>query len=167
MFSLLKGDCEHCGRAYHYSLLHAGFGDYSYAYCDSCGTLATVGYNSSFLLNMPLISAPHQVIDAEWEPFLRPCNCGGHFRKAASPRCVFCNAMLSPDHAASHIERNFIARGRGWRWQRNWTDLYCMDIADPDRPGEMRQVSDPFIERKSNSNSPEKKRWFGLLKSSK
>ena len=34
MYKLHKGDCEHCCRIYHYTLLHAGFGDYSYAYCD-------------------------------------------------------------------------------------------------------------------------------------
>jgi hypothetical protein len=167
MFSLLKGDCEHCGQIYRYSILHAGFGDYSYAYCDTCGNLATIGYSSSHVLTMPQISSPHQVIDAEWEPFLRPCDCGGHFRKGASPRCVFCTRMLSADHAASHIERNFIAGGRGWRWQRNWTDVYCMDIEDPSRPGLMRQVSDPFIDHRSPPGASPKKGWFGLFKSSK
>jgi hypothetical protein len=167
MFSLLKGDCEHCGQFYYYSLLHAGFGDYSYAYCDSCGTLATIGYSSSFILTMPHISSPHQVIDVEWEPFLRPCSCGGHFRRGASPRCVHCNAVLSADYAATHIEHNFVAGGRGWRWQRNWTDLYCIDIAEPNRQGMMRQVSDPFIESKSRADHSHKKGWFSFLKSSK
>ena len=46
MFSLHKGDCEHCCRTYHYMLLHAGFGDFSYAYCDACGMLATFHYSN-------------------------------------------------------------------------------------------------------------------------
>ena len=167
MFSLLKGDCEHCGKTYNYSLLHAGFGDYSYAYCDSCGSLATVGYSSSMLLSIPPISSPHQVIDAEWEPFLRPCKCGGHFRKAASPRCPSCNEMLSAEHAAAHIERNFVAGGRGWHWQGNWSDLYCIDIEDPKRPGVSREVDDPFIERDPRSEKQSKGRWFRFFKSDK
>lgn len=163
MFTLHKGDCEHCGRIYHYMLLHAGFGDYSYAYCDTCGALATFSYSSSFLLKMPPISVPHQVIDAEWEPFIRPCACGGHFRKAAAPRCVYCKAVLSPDHAADHIERNSIGAGRGWRWQRNWLDLYCMATEDLANPGTLRQVVDPFLQHKVHEEKPSKGRWSQLF----
>ncbi len=147
MFSLLKGDCEHCGQAYRYSLLHAGFGDCSYAYCDCCGQLATFSYSSSFLLSMPRIVSPHQVIDAAWEPFIRSCTCGGTFRREASPRCVVCTQPLSALYATGHFEHNFASNGRNWRWQRNWTDTYCLEIEDPTQPGAMRHMIDPFLDR--------------------
>lgn len=164
MFTLLKGDCEHCGQAYRYSLLNAGFSDCSYAYCDACGKLATVNYSSSFLLRMPPITVPHQAIDETWEPFLRPCDCGGHFRHNASPRCLVCMEPLSADHAAAHIDSNFVSGGRGWHWQGNWTDTYCIDIEDPAHPGVPRQVNDPFFERKTKTaTEPAAKGWFGRL----
>ncbi len=34
------GTCEHCGSKFAYNLLHNGFNDSAYAYCDRCGTLA-------------------------------------------------------------------------------------------------------------------------------
>jgi hypothetical protein len=165
MFTLHKGDCEHCYRTYHYTLLHAGFGDYSYAYCDSCGKLATVNYSSSFLVNLPPISAPHQVIDISWEPFIRPCDCGGHFRAEASPRCVFCNLVLSAEHAAGHIERNSVGARRGWRWQGNWKDLYCIAMEDPRAPGVLLQATNPYIEDrpKPSEEKPPKGRWPHIL----
>lgn len=155
MFSLLKGDCEHCGQFYRYSLLHAGFGDFSYAYCDTCGKLATFSSSSSFLLSMPRAVSPHQVIDDAWGPHIRSCDCGGAFRRGASPRCVVCTRPLSAEHATGHIEHNFIGGGRNWRWQRNWTDTYCLEIEDPARPGSLRHMRDPFLDRAAKSSATE------------
>ena len=163
MFALHKGDCEHCLRTFRYTLLHAGFGDFSYAYCDCCGMLATFGYSNSVLVKMPPPSAPHQVIDPEWEPHLDPCSCGGHFRSGSAPRCVLCNGALSADHAAAHIERNAIGAGRGWRWQRNWTDVYCVALEDPRDPGSLRQVEDPFLEHRPRQDKPRKGFWSQIL----
>jgi hypothetical protein len=145
MFTFHKGDCEHCWRTYRYTLWQAGFGDFSYAYCDSCGMLATFAYSNKNVLNLPPLSARHQVIDAEWEPFAGPCACGGHFRTGASPRCPYCHLPLSAEYAASHIERNSVGAAKGWRWQRSWSDLYCMAIEDPADPGNLRQMVDPFL----------------------
>jgi hypothetical protein len=158
MFALHKGDCEHCSRTYRYTLLHAAFGDFSYAYCDCCGMLATFSYSNGFLVRMPPASSPHQVIDREWERFIGQCVCGGRFRSDASPRCPSCSLQLSAEHAASHIERNAIGAGRGWRWQRNWTDLYCIALEDPKDPGSLRQLEDPFAESK-RAEKPHKGLW--------
>ncbi len=163
MFTLHRGDCEHCCRVYRYTLLHAGFGDYSYAYCDSCGTLATFSYSSGFLLNLPHLQAQHQAIDPSWEPFIAECACGGHFRSNASPHCVYCNGTLSAEHAAPHIERNSVGAGRGWRWQRNWSDVYCMALEDPHNPGTLRQVIDPFADRFSQSEKSARKGWAQIF----
>ena len=90
MLLLNKGDCDTCGQTYHYSLWHAGFGESSYAYCEDCGMLATFNYANPVLSTLPPLSALNQEIDAEWEPLLHPCTCGGSFRKGASPRCPYC-----------------------------------------------------------------------------
>ncbi|HUD57671.1 MAG TPA: hypothetical protein VMR02_20745 [Terracidiphilus sp.] len=163
MFALHKGDCEHCFRTFRYTLLHAGFGDFSYAYCDSCGKLATFNRSDSILVRLPPPSAPHQVIDPEWEPYLDTCLCGGSFRSGASPRCVFCNSVLSAEHAATHIERNTVGSGRGWHWQGNWTDLYCIALEDPKDPGSLRQIEDPYLERKAREVKPRKGLWSRVL----
>jgi hypothetical protein len=163
MYKLHKGDCEHCCRVYHYTLLHAGFGDYSYAYCDCCGMLATFTYSSSFFLSLPRLAAQHQVIDAAWESHIQSCACGGHFRSNASPRCVYCKQPLSAEHAAPHIERNSVGAGRGWRWQNNWSEVYCLAVEDPERPGSLRQVTDPFAGRTSPQEKPIKKSWTQLF----
>ncbi|HVZ83623.1 MAG TPA: hypothetical protein VG893_08105 [Terracidiphilus sp.] len=167
MFTLLKGDCEHCGQVYRYSLLNAEFGDFSYAYCDACGKLATFNCASSFLLSMPRLLTSHQVIDAAWEPYIRSCDCGGSFRRGAAPRCVACAQPLSAEHAAAHIEHNFVSGGRGWRWQGNWSDVYCIDIEDPAHPGELRHVTDPFLDRTARAaaaESPSRGWLSGILR---
>jgi hypothetical protein len=163
MFTMHKGDCEHCCRVYNYSLLHAGFGDFSYAYCDSCGILATFNYSSSFFLSLPRLTNQHQVIEQSWEPFILPCGCGGHFRGGVSPRCVFCHEAFSAEYAAHHVERNSVGAGRGWRWQKNWTDVYCMALEDPQNPGTLRQVSDPFADRVPREGKPAKKGWTNIF----
>jgi hypothetical protein len=161
MFTLQKGDCEHCARSYHYALLSAVFGDFSYAYCDSCGALATIGFNNSMMLTMPKTEATHQAIIAEWEPFLRACICGGAFRRGAAPRCLYCNEPLSADYAASHIEKNTVGAPRGWHWQRNWTGTYCLAMEDSKSPGNLRQIVDPFL--RGEGDNPRKKKWYQIL----
>jgi hypothetical protein len=169
MFSLLRGECDHCGRAYRYSLLDAAFSDCSYAYCNTCGVLAIINYSSSYIMSMPQISTPHQVIDSAWEPYLRPCACGGQFRSGAAPRCMVCRRELSAVNATTHIERNFIAGSRTWSWQRNWTGSYCIDIESPALPGVPRHVENPFRDMKTKSNEavpaaePSKRGLLGRL----
>ena len=53
MVIVKKGDCEHCGRLYRYSLWHSGFGDNSYAYCDDCGMLALLNYSNPYRSRIP------------------------------------------------------------------------------------------------------------------
>ena len=90
MVMLKKGDCEHCGRFYRYSLWHSGFGDNSYAYCDECGMLALLNYSNESVAALPSPVDKFGEIEESWEPFLQACPCGGHFRKGASPRCPSC-----------------------------------------------------------------------------
>jgi hypothetical protein len=145
MVILKKGDCEHCGQFYRYSLWHSGFGDNSYAHCDQCGMLATFNYSNPQVAGFPTPSAQYGEIEESWEPFLEPCACGGRFCKGASPRCLHCFEELSPIHAASHIEAQATGAVRGWQWQKNWSGVYCMAMDDPQAPGNPRQMIDPVI----------------------
>lgn|GEM_PF-1560471 len=143
MVIVKKGDCEHCGRFYRYSLWHSGFGDNSYAYCDQCGMLATINYDNPLVMGFPPLATQYAEIEESWESLLQPCACSGRFRKGASPRCPSCNEALSPTHAASHIEAQAQGAGKSWHWQGNWNGVYCMAIDDPHNPGAPLQMVDP------------------------
>jgi hypothetical protein len=121
------GRCEECARTFHYTLVHNGFAETAYAYCDTCGTLALLsGWYEKIPAGAPL--RPRGPIGRETEPWLQPCSCGGRFRREASPRCPHCMSPLSADAAARYIERNAPGARRGWRWQRSWLGDYCIVI---------------------------------------
>jgi hypothetical protein len=157
MLTLKKGDCEHCGMMYRYSLWHSVVGDNSYAYCDRCGALAILNYSHPLVMGFPPAGTIHEVIDESWEPFLRPCACGGRFRRDGAPRCPSCKKRLSPTHAAVHIEAQALGSGRGWHWQNSWSGLHCMAIEDPYNAGSLMQIEDPVGEVKA---AKPKKRWW-------
>lgn len=160
MVIVKKGDCEHCGKFYRYSLWHSGFGDNSYAYCDDCGMLAMINYDNPTVVGFPPLSTQYAEIDESWEPLLLPCACGGRFRKGAEPRCPTCNEPLSAKHAAAHIEAQAQGAGRDWRWQKTWSGVYCMAIDNPHNPGVPLQVVDPVI---TPEVAKTRKRWSSLL----
>ena len=39
---LSVGECEHCHGQFGYYLIHSGFNDSNYAYCDFCGKTAVL-----------------------------------------------------------------------------------------------------------------------------
>jgi len=121
------GICEHCCERFDYSIYHCGFSDCSYAYCDLCGRTAIL---SMWDNRWPKLSdcQVQQEICSAMEAHLEPCECGGTFRKGASPRCPYCNQILSADLSASYIEKNAPGAKSGWRWQRNWSGYYCVVI---------------------------------------
>jgi len=155
-----KGDCEHCGRFYRYTLWHSGFGDNSYAYCDACGMLGILNYLNPHVAGFPPLSQQYAEIETSWEPCLEPCTCGGNFRRGASPRCPSCLEPLSPLHAAPHIEAQATGAGRGWQWQRNWSGVYCMAMDDPQAPGRPRQMINPVIKSEAAKT---RSRWSLLF----
>ena len=121
------GNCEHCQKQFAYSLVHNGFNDSSYAYCDACGMTALLdGWKVPADIRLSL----HQSIMPEIEPLLVPCECGGTFRTEASPRCPNCRETLSAVRAADYIEPQAEGTKKGWRWQRAWKGLYCIIIED-------------------------------------
>jgi len=120
------GTCEHCGAQFPYYMIHNGFNDSAYAYCDRDGTTALLDVYA--LRPADVRFEPFMRITKDIEPFLRPCNCGGRFTASASPRCPKCRHELSATDAAAWIERNAKGTDVGWRWQRNWDALYCIVI---------------------------------------
>jgi hypothetical protein len=120
-----QGQCEHCAASFAYELWHAGFSDMAYAYCEKCGRTATFD-----LLRAPPGSKTgcHQAIPEEAEAELEPCECGGYFRRNASPRCPQCHQPLDAEKAAKWIEANAPGTAGGWRWQRSWVGLYVICI---------------------------------------
>lgn len=162
MVILKRGDCEHCACHYRYSLWHSCFGDTSYAYCDECGRLGLVNYSNPQVAGFPPLKTQYGEMDESWEPFLKPCPCGGRFRRGQSPRCPFCHQKLSAEHAAAHIEAQAHGAGRSWQWQNDWRGVYCMAIDDPDNPGALLQIVDPVITPEIENLKP-KSRWSLLF----
>ena len=129
---LESGQCEHCNRTFAYYLIHCGFSDSSYSYCASCGSTSLLKYwswdQSPATPKLPPGCPPQQEICSEWEPYIESCWCGGAFRKGASPRCPHCTRALSAVLATEYIEKNAAGTVKGWRWQKNWHETYCIVI---------------------------------------
>jgi hypothetical protein len=122
----MTGKCGYCKSAFKLDLLHCGFGDCSYAYCNSCGKTALLsGWSKKWPVGVKCTQAE---ISAEMEVHLEPCSCGGSFLKGSSPRCPECKQPLSASEATSYIEDQAPGTKKGRRWQRNWSGLYGVVI---------------------------------------
>jgi hypothetical protein len=122
-----KGQCETCGKEFAYFLIHNGFNDSAYSYCNSCGRTSIL---SGWYDKIPAVAKLklHQAIPETTEPYLEKCECGGDFKRDASPRCPYCNTELSAIAATTHIEKNSPGTQKGWRWQQNWQGIYCVIV---------------------------------------
>ena len=121
------GRCEHCGHSFGYMLVHNGFNDSAYCYCDACGCTAILnGWERPVGVTFKL----HEPIAPSAEPLLQLCACGGRFTGNASPRCPNCKNPLSAHAAASWIEAQAPGAKQGWQWQDSWRGLYCIVIED-------------------------------------
>ena len=138
-----RGECERCKLVFAYELLHSGFGDFKYAYCDTCGMTATFDSWNTWVSRISALTKGIGEIEPSAEPFLLPCQCGGHFQSGSLPRCPICKMPISADFAAGYLERNALGSMKGWRWQRNWSGAYCIVIEDPNSMGVLRIRKDP------------------------
>ena len=66
------GKCETCSNAFGYILIHSGFNDSQYAYCDHCGMTAILDHYSP-KCPKPLPAEPYRTISETMEPLLQPC----------------------------------------------------------------------------------------------
>jgi hypothetical protein len=122
-----KGICEHCKQQFGYALLHAGFAEAAYAYCDTCGKTAILSLWDKRMPRLPDCPGQQEMCSA-MEQFLKHCDCGGRFRRGAKPRCPHCRQELSAELATNYLEGNAPGTKKGWRWQKNWSALYCIVI---------------------------------------
>lgn len=123
------GTCESCNAQFGYYLIHSGFNDSVYAYCGLCGKTAILSTLDKRFPKLPDCPIYQEICDA-MEPYLQPCDCGGHFRRGSSPRCPQCKAALGAEFAASYIEEGAPGAKSGWRWQQSWSGLYCIIIEE-------------------------------------
>jgi DNA-directed RNA polymerase subunit RPC12/RpoP len=118
------GSCEHCGHTFQYRLVHNGFSDSAYAYCDKCSfTVLLSGWSEAakrVRFRVQLRITP------DVESLLKPCPCGGVFRAAPDPKCPHCSQSLSATKAADYIERNAPGTAKGWRWDLSWSGVYSI-----------------------------------------
>ena len=121
------GTCERRAAEFPYHIIHNGFNDSAYAYCDRDGTTALLDVYALAPAGVRL--EPFKRITRDIEPFLRACTCGGRFTASASPRCPKCRYELSATDAAASIEGNAKGTDVGWQWQCNWDALYCIVIS--------------------------------------
>src|SRR5215472_8047811 len=89
---------------------------------------ATLSIYSEHMPKLSEACQPFREICAKLEPHIQLCQCGGAFKKGASPRCPHCKQPLSAVAAATYIERDAPGTNKGWVWQRNWYDTYCIVI---------------------------------------
>jgi hypothetical protein len=131
------GTCDQCGEKFKIEIFHNGFGDSSYAYCDTCGMTAILsGWHKQWPSGVKCTQAE---IASEMEPYLKGCGCGGRFAKGNSPHCPHCKQPLSAEKATEYIEQQSSGTQKGWRWQRNWFGIYCAVV-------DGRKVADNFKE---------------------
>lgn len=121
------GSCESCRAVFIYRLIHSGFNDSPFAYCDRCGMLALLALGS---MPRDLKTNEYGPVTTEMERRISPCPCGGKFRASASPRCPNCSKELSAVRAAEWIEKNAPGAAKGWRWQRSWQGPYALMIEE-------------------------------------
>src|SRR5205814_8909820 len=119
------GTCDHCSRSFGYYLIHNGFNDSAYAYCDSCCYTAIANL---WKLPQDALIADYGIISPALEPYLQPCPSRGRLRASASPRCPHCGESLDAVRATDYIEPHQPGTAKGWRWQRSWAGLYCLVI---------------------------------------
>lgn len=118
------GQCEHCGHTFRYQIIHNGFNDSAYAYCNRCSFTVLLSGWTQTAKRVPMCI--HQRITPDLEMLLKPCPCGGTFRSSADPKCPDCARSLSPVTATSYIERNAPGTEKGWRWQQSWSGIYSI-----------------------------------------
>ena len=70
------GTCESCGHTFQYWLIHNGFNDSAFAYCDRCGCEASLsGWYDRIPPHAHL--KIHGPVNPEAVALLQPCSCGG------------------------------------------------------------------------------------------
>lgn len=126
------GYCNRCGYKFSYELIHNGFNETAYAYCDRCGkTLFLDEYYKQIpqeCLWFFKIKGRYEKISEKLERFLESCGCGGKFTRSAKPRCPHCKEVLSTKNATDFILNNSKPGSINSNWRISWKSLYAIII---------------------------------------
>jgi hypothetical protein len=122
------GWCQQCGGTFQYRLVHNGFSNTAYAYCDHCSFTVLLSEWSEAARRVPFRSQGR--ISPDLECLLKQCPCGGRFLASSDPKCPNCARPLSPVDATSYIEKNAPGTAKGWRWDQSWSGVYSIVLND-------------------------------------
>lgn len=121
--------CSTCSELFSVEVLHAGFDDSEFLYCDHCHRVAVLNiYSGRSTALRDLAQAglwtwrDSPGARSQIEALLAPCECGGHFTFDAVPRCPHCRDPLILDSVLSQLD------ARGW-WKQGWRGVYCLITA--------------------------------------
>ncbi|MHA1211129.1 MAG: hypothetical protein ACTSSH_01595, partial [Candidatus Heimdallarchaeota archaeon] len=120
-----KGTCEHCGLDFDYYLVHSGFNNSGYSYCNTCGKTAILDLTYS---KRGIAGFSQRRIQKIAEQLIDDCECGGKFQFEAKPRCPHCLEELSAVEATKYLDKKTADSKVKWRWQQNWSGIYCILI---------------------------------------
>ena len=133
--------CPSCGERCTVDVLSSGFDESEYLYCDRCSGVALLDFYAGEAGVLARLGKDRwwrwraSAADmASIEAALRTCECGGHFRFSAVPRCPKCGAGF--DLAAV---KGQLGAGEWWRadtWRPS-DDGYCLII-------DGRSIRNPF-----------------------
>ncbi len=72
----MNGNCDSCEREFRYELIHNGFNDSAFSYCERCGRTALL---SGWCKSIPPAARLklHGPLNGETEALLADCACGG------------------------------------------------------------------------------------------
>jgi hypothetical protein len=87
--------CQSCGSEF--DMFVGGLFRVSLRFCDACGSVGSVSAGDqqdpgrSWFRKRRMVVDPHSLDDEEFSRITGPCpQCGGRFRREASPRCPGC-----------------------------------------------------------------------------
>jgi hypothetical protein len=134
--------CASCAKTFSVALLHNGFNNSEFLYCDTCHRVAILNFysrRSNLLLQLADMSGGvlwswRNSIEAnrDIEMRLSPCQCGGHFSFQAAPHCPICRAALNLQDVLRQLN---VRQG----WNNGWRGIYCLVV-------EGGIVEDPFVD---------------------
>ncbi len=127
------GICDKCKTSFNYYLIHNGFNETSYSYCDHCGKTCLLDEYSEEIPRKCQwffeTDKRYEKISDKLEGYLKKCSCGGSFKRNASPRCPHCRQELDPVEVNKFIYNDVRPEYKGkFLWQNNWNGIYAIVI---------------------------------------
>ncbi len=120
-----KGTCESCGLDFEFYLVHNGFNNSAYSYCNACGKTAILDV---LFYQYDQLGIGSGRIAKNKVQYIANCECGGKFQFESKPRCPHCLEEISAEAASKYINRKSDDPRGEWNWQQDWSGIYCILI---------------------------------------